>query len=141
MSQNWPIILSHFFRLYFFQSICQSPCFCSGSGMKEWIVIHQIKALYNHGNGLSARQIAKQWGIFRNTVSKYLKRHNLRLRSCCPKRTGSRSWTIPRLHCAVAANLSGPVGRESAAQVEGQSRRLGRHSRSPGTTAKPGRSP
>jgi transposase len=42
--------------------------------MKEWIVIHQIKALYNHGNGLSARQIAKQWGISRNTVSKYLKR-------------------------------------------------------------------
>jgi hypothetical protein len=25
--------------------------------MKEWIVIHQIKALYNQGNGLSERQI------------------------------------------------------------------------------------
>jgi transposase len=41
--------------------------------MKEWIVIHQIKALYNQGNGLSERQIAKQLGISRNTVSKYLK--------------------------------------------------------------------
>jgi transposase len=41
--------------------------------MKEWIVIHQIKALYNQGNGLSERQIAKTLGISRNTVSKYLK--------------------------------------------------------------------
>ncbi len=41
--------------------------------MKEWIVIHQIKALYNNGNGLSERQIAGQLGVSRNTVSKYLK--------------------------------------------------------------------
>jgi len=41
--------------------------------MKEWIVIHQIKALHNKGNGLSERKIAKQLSISRNTVSKYLK--------------------------------------------------------------------
>ena len=40
--------------------------------MKEWIVIHQIKALHNQGNGLSERKIAKRLGISRNTVSKYL---------------------------------------------------------------------
>ncbi len=40
--------------------------------MKEWIVIHQIKALHNQGNGLSERKIAKQLGISRNTVSLYL---------------------------------------------------------------------
>ncbi len=35
-------------------------------------MIHQIKALHNKGNGLSARKIAKQLGLSRNTVSKYL---------------------------------------------------------------------
>jgi len=35
-------------------------------------VIHQIKALHNKGKGLSERKIAKQLGISRNTVSKYL---------------------------------------------------------------------
>ena len=35
-------------------------------------MIYQIKALYNQGNGLSARKIAKQLSISRNTVSKYL---------------------------------------------------------------------
>ncbi len=40
--------------------------------MKEWIVIHQIKSLYNDGNGLSVHKIAKQLNISRNTVSKYL---------------------------------------------------------------------
>lgn len=36
-------------------------------------MIHQIKALYNEGNGLSARKIAKRLGISRHTVTKYLK--------------------------------------------------------------------
>ncbi len=36
-------------------------------------MIHQIKALYNEGNGLSMRKIARQPGISRHTVSKYLK--------------------------------------------------------------------
>ena len=36
-------------------------------------MIHQIKALYNEGNGLSVRKIAKQLGVSRQTVTKYLK--------------------------------------------------------------------
>ena len=40
--------------------------------MKEWIVIHKIKLLYDNGNGLSERKIAEALGLSRNTVSKYL---------------------------------------------------------------------
>ena len=40
--------------------------------MKEWNVIHKIKSLYDNGNGLTARKIAKELGLSRNTVSKYL---------------------------------------------------------------------
>jgi len=40
--------------------------------MKEWIVIHKVKSLYNNGKGLSQREIAKELGISRNTVRKYL---------------------------------------------------------------------
>lgn len=36
-------------------------------------MIHQIKALYNNGDGLSERKIAKELAISRHTVSKYLK--------------------------------------------------------------------
>jgi transposase len=41
--------------------------------MKEWLVIHKIKSLYDNGNGLTERKIAKELGISRNAVSKYLK--------------------------------------------------------------------
>ena len=40
--------------------------------MKEWIVIHKIKAMYSEGSGSSIRQIAKALGISRNSVKKYL---------------------------------------------------------------------
>lgn len=40
--------------------------------MKEWLVIHKIKSLYDNGNGLTERKIAKELGLSRNTVSKYL---------------------------------------------------------------------
>jgi len=36
-------------------------------------VIHKIKSLYDSGNGLTERKIAKELGLSRNTVSKYLK--------------------------------------------------------------------
>ena len=35
-------------------------------------MIHKIKSLYDNGNGASQRQIAKELGISRNTVTKYL---------------------------------------------------------------------
>ena len=40
--------------------------------MKGWIVIHKIKSLYDNGNGLTERQIAKELGLSRKTVSNYL---------------------------------------------------------------------
>jgi transposase len=36
--------------------------------LKEWIVIHKIKAMYDEGKGLSMRAIARELGISRNTV-------------------------------------------------------------------------
>ena len=41
--------------------------------LKEWRVIHKIKALYDNGEGLTIRAIARQLGISRTTVKKYLK--------------------------------------------------------------------
>ncbi len=35
---------------------------------------HKVKSLYNNGQGLSQREIAKELGISRNTVRKYLSR-------------------------------------------------------------------
>ena len=40
--------------------------------MKGWNMIHKIKSLYDNGNGLTERKIAKELGLSRNTVSKYL---------------------------------------------------------------------
>jgi len=40
--------------------------------MKEWIVIHKIKSLYDEGHGLSARAIAKELGISRSTVKRHI---------------------------------------------------------------------
>lgn len=41
--------------------------------MKDWLMIHKIKSLYDNGKGMSERKIAKELGVSRNTVSKYLK--------------------------------------------------------------------
>ena len=41
--------------------------------LKEWSVIHKIKAMYDEGNGQSIRGIAQALRLSRNTVRKYLK--------------------------------------------------------------------
>ena len=49
--------------------------------MKEWIVIHKIKSLYDNSNGLSERQIAKDLDLSRNTVNKYLHKPEVEIAS------------------------------------------------------------
>ena len=44
-------------------------------------MIHRIKILYDGGSGLSIRAIAKEMGLSRNTVSKYLKMDELAISS------------------------------------------------------------
>ena len=41
--------------------------------MKEWVMIHEIKALYDNGKGCSIRSVAREIGASRNTVRKYLR--------------------------------------------------------------------
>ncbi|TWI72978.1 Homeodomain-like domain-containing protein [Desulfobotulus alkaliphilus] len=50
--------------------------------MKEWVVIHKIKALHDNGDGLSIRQISKELGISRNTVRKYLRMDEAAVSNC-----------------------------------------------------------
>lgn len=40
--------------------------------MKDWTVIHKIKAMHDNGKGLKIRAIARKLGISRTTVKKYL---------------------------------------------------------------------
>jgi transposase len=44
-----------------------------GAAMKEWVMIHKIKAWYDEGRGSSIRTIAQQLRISRNTVRNYLR--------------------------------------------------------------------
>ena len=44
-----------------------------GMSVKEWVVIHKIKALHDNGKGLSIRAISQKLGLSRNTVRKYLR--------------------------------------------------------------------
>jgi predicted transcriptional regulator len=39
--------------------------------MKVWLVPNKIKSLYDNGNGLTKRKVAKELGISPNPVSEY----------------------------------------------------------------------
>ena len=41
--------------------------------MKEWVVIHKIKAMYDEGKGASIKEIRRTLNISKNTVRKYLR--------------------------------------------------------------------
>ena len=41
--------------------------------MKEWRMIHKIKAMYDEGSGSSIRAIGRELRVSRNTVKKYLR--------------------------------------------------------------------
>lgn len=41
--------------------------------MKDWIMIHKIKAMYDEGNGASIKEICRTLNISKNTVRKYLR--------------------------------------------------------------------
>lgn len=77
MTHYWPTILTHPKGWSNGHRHC-SVTVCSrndGTEMKEWVVIHKIKALHDGGGGLSVRNIATELGISRNTVRKYLRMH------------------------------------------------------------------
>jgi len=41
--------------------------------MKDWVMIHKIKAMYDDGRGASIKEISRSLGVSRNTVRKYLR--------------------------------------------------------------------
>ncbi len=41
--------------------------------MKDWVMIHKIKAMYEEGRGASIKEIARSLDLSRNTVRKYLR--------------------------------------------------------------------
>lgn len=41
--------------------------------MKDWVMIHKIKAMHDGGAGASIKQVSRSLGVSRNTVRKYLR--------------------------------------------------------------------
>jgi transposase len=54
--------------------------------MKEWVMIHKIKFLYDDGNGSSIREIARGLNLSRNTVRKYLRMDEAKISEVQEKR-------------------------------------------------------
>jgi hypothetical protein len=41
--------------------------------MKDWVMIHKIKAMYDKNAGGSIQEISRSLGVSRNTVRKYIR--------------------------------------------------------------------
>lgn len=41
--------------------------------MKDWVMIHKIKAMYDEGRGTSIKEIGRSLGVSRNTIRRYLR--------------------------------------------------------------------
>lgn len=41
--------------------------------MKDWVMIHKVKAMYDDGRGSSIKEISRSLGVSKNTVRKYLR--------------------------------------------------------------------
>ncbi len=41
--------------------------------MKDWVMIHKIKAMHDEGSGASIKEIGRSLNMSRNTVRKYLR--------------------------------------------------------------------
>lgn len=64
--------------------------------MKEWVVIHKIKAMHDQGRGMSIRAISSELGVSRNTVRKYLQMPETQISEHQAKRSRSKLLDIYR---------------------------------------------
>ena len=62
--------------------------------MKDWVMIHKIKALFDNGNGCSIKAITKELKISRNTVRTYLRMDEEAIAQRLNNTDRQKSWTV-----------------------------------------------